>query len=89
MVMFPRPDMTDNGVALSFATNVPGGFNAEQVAALDLLMPALALAGRTISIARTAHEALGVYLGPRTAQPSFAFRRIAPPFHRFCAAGAD
>lgn len=68
LVMFPRPDMTDNGVALSFSTNRPGGFAADHVAAIDLLMPALALAGRTISIARTAHEALRVYLGSRTAQ---------------------
>ena len=68
MVMFPRPDDTDNGAALSFATRQPGGFTNAQIDALDRLMPALGLAGRAISISRTANEALSVYLGARTAR---------------------
>ena len=68
MVLFPRPDTTDNGVALSFVTDSHGGFNENDIAVLDQLMPALALAGRTLSVARTASEALSVYLGSRTAK---------------------
>jgi adenylate cyclase len=68
MIMFPRPDETDNGVALSFATRKPGGFTDGDIDLLDRTMPALGLAGRTISIGRTASEALSVYLGTRTAR---------------------
>ena len=56
------------GVALSIATDRPGGFAREEIALINRLIPALGLAAYRISAARTAADALSVYLGPRTAQ---------------------
>lgn len=56
------------GVALSLATDRPGGFTAAEIAQVNRFAPALALAAYRIIGARTAKEALGLYLGPRTAR---------------------
>lgn len=56
-----------SGAAFSFATDRAGGFADADVALVDSLLPALGLAARCFSAARTAQEALGVYLGARTA----------------------
>jgi adenylate cyclase len=60
--VFPR------GVALSIATDRVGGFADDEVALIIRLIPALGLAAYRVSVARTATEALSVYLGPKTAQ---------------------
>ena len=56
------------GVALSIATDRPGGFSRDEIALINRLIPGLGLAAYRISAARTAADALSVYLGPRTAQ---------------------
>ena len=56
------------GVALSIATDRAGGFADDDIAFFDRLVPALGLAACRVSAARTAADALGVYLGPRTAE---------------------
>lgn len=55
------------GVALAIATDRPGGFREEEVAAFDALVPALGLASYRFALARTASDLLGVYLGPTAA----------------------
>ena len=56
------------GVALSVATDRPGGFADDELARFQALLPALGLAAYRISAARTAVDALSVYLGPKTAR---------------------
>jgi len=56
------------GVALAFATDWPGGFGEDELAALAGIVPALGLASFRFALARTLSETLEVYLGPRTAQ---------------------
>ena len=56
------------GVALSVATDRPGGFADDELARFERLLPALGLAAYRVSAARTAVDALSVYLGPKTAR---------------------
>ncbi len=56
------------GVALSIATDRAGGFADDEIAEINRLIPALGLAAYRVSAARTAADALSVYLGPNTAQ---------------------
>jgi adenylate cyclase len=62
------------GVALSVATDRAGGFADDEIARFDRLLPALGLASHRVSAARTAADALSVYLGPRTARRVLAGR---------------
>lgn len=68
LVRFGGATNAVRGAALAFATDRPGGFDDDHIGIFDRLMPALGLVGRSVSIARTAQEALSVYLGPRTAE---------------------
>jgi adenylate cyclase len=68
LVQFGDQREGPNGAAFSFATKRPGGFEEAHIAMFDALLPALGIAAKCFSIARTAHEALSVYLGPRTGQ---------------------
>lgn len=54
------------GVAISFATDRPGGFEKSELAFLARMVPALGLASYRFAIARLAREMLSIYLGPRT-----------------------
>jgi adenylate cyclase len=56
------------GVAVSLATQRPGGFTNEEIAAVERLAPALGLAAYRISLALTARESLSIYLGANTAR---------------------
>jgi len=56
------------GVALSIATDRARGFAKDEIALINRLIPALGLAAYRVSAARTAADALSVYLGPKTAQ---------------------
>jgi adenylate cyclase len=56
------------GVALSMASDRPGGFTHDELELVGRLIPAVGLAAYRVSAARTATEALSVYLGPNTAQ---------------------
>lgn len=67
LAAFPN-EVALRGVALSLATNVPEGFSDEQVAGLDLILPALALACYRIAATRTARDILAVYTGARTSE---------------------
>jgi adenylate cyclase len=55
------------GVALSFATDRPGGFSEDALAAFATLRPALALAMCKFSLAQSLRDSLSIYLGPMTA----------------------
>lgn len=55
-----------NGVALSMATDRPGGFTVDEVALATRLVPALALAAYRVALLHVATETLGAYLGPQT-----------------------
>ncbi|GJD54613.1 adenylate/guanylate cyclase domain-containing protein [Methylobacterium dankookense] len=55
------------GVALSFATDRPGGFSDGALAAFAALRPALALAMCKFSLAQSLRDSLTTYLGPLTA----------------------
>jgi adenylate cyclase len=61
-------EMAIRGVALSLATKRPVGFASEDIEAADKLVPALALSAYRMSLARTATDALSIYLGPRSAR---------------------
>lgn len=54
------------GVAISFATDRPGGFEESELAFLGRMIPALGLASYRFAIARLAREMLSIYLGQRT-----------------------
>jgi adenylate cyclase len=56
------------GVALSIATDRAGGFSKGEIALVNRIIPALGLAAYRVSAARTASDALSVYLGPKTAR---------------------
>ncbi len=56
------------GVALAIATDRPGGFDDQDVAAFGALLPALGLASYRFALARTVSDVLDVYLGPMTAR---------------------
>jgi adenylate cyclase len=68
LVPFGAERTVIRGVALSIATDRAGGFADEDIASFDRLVPALGLAACRISAARTATDALSVYLGPKTAE---------------------
>jgi adenylate cyclase len=68
LVPFGEGKPVIRGVALSIATDRAGGFADADIAFFDRLVPALGLAACRVSAARTATDALGVYLGPRTAE---------------------
>lgn len=55
------------GVALSVATGRPGGFAAAELAAIDRILPALAIVAYRIALLGVAAETLGAYLGAQTA----------------------
>lgn len=54
------------GVALSMATDRPGGFTDAEVETVERLLPALSLVAYRIGLSRVAAETLGAYLGPQT-----------------------
>jgi len=56
------------GVAMSISTDRSGGFTTEEIETINNLTPAVGLATYRIAVARTATDALSVYLGPRTAR---------------------
>jgi adenylate cyclase len=66
LVEFSEGQSALRGVALSVATDRKGGFLADEIAQINRFVPALALAVYRIIIAKTAVDALSVYLGPQT-----------------------
>ncbi|HEV7439110.1 MAG TPA: adenylate/guanylate cyclase domain-containing protein [Methylobacterium sp.] len=62
------------GVAISFATDGPDGFSAEECDTLTALVPTMALATSKLCLAHTMRETLGTYLGPRTGAQVLAGR---------------
>jgi adenylate cyclase len=68
LVTFGSERTVANGAALAFATDVSGGFDDRHIAVIEAVLPALGLVAKCFSVTRTASEALGVYLGPRTSQ---------------------
>src|SRR5262249_51280798 len=52
-----------DAVYSSWATKAPAGFNADQIAALERIVPYLALAIKTISLARMTQTLMQTYLG--------------------------
>jgi adenylate cyclase len=52
-----------DGVYSSWATSAPGGFSDEQIAALQRLVPYLALAIKSVSLARMTKALMETYLG--------------------------
>jgi adenylate cyclase len=66
LVRFSDGQTALRGVALSVATDRIGGFLADEIELINRLVPALALAVYRIIIAKTAVDALSVYLGPQT-----------------------
>ncbi|GEP08421.1 adenylate/guanylate cyclase domain-containing protein [Methylobacterium gnaphalii] len=61
------PGLALRGVALSFATREPGGFEEGAVSVIEAILPALGLALSRLSLAHTLREVLGTYVGPVTA----------------------
>nr|WP_184255807.1 adenylate/guanylate cyclase domain-containing protein [Rhodopseudomonas rhenobacensis] len=60
------PGTALKGVAVSFATDAPSGFNDQDVAMVAEVLPSLGLAMCKFSLSRTLHETLGIYLGSET-----------------------
>ncbi|MFO1074756.1 MAG: adenylate/guanylate cyclase domain-containing protein [Geminicoccaceae bacterium] len=56
------------GVAISMATDRPGGFAEADIATFEGLTPAVGLAAYRFMLARMSQRILGVYLGERTAR---------------------
>ena len=54
------------GVALSMATDRPGGFTEAELGAVVRMVPAVALAAYRVALLDVATETLGAYLGPQT-----------------------
>jgi adenylate cyclase len=52
-----------DGVYSSWATGAPGGFSDGQIAKLKLIVPSLALAIKSVSLARMTHTLMETYLG--------------------------
>jgi adenylate cyclase len=55
-----------SGIALSVATDRPGGFDDAELTHAMQVLPALALASYRIGLLHVATETLGAYLGPQT-----------------------
>jgi adenylate cyclase len=55
------------GIALSIATDRPGGFTLAEIRRMDRMLPALGLACHRFALEGTLADVLSVYLGPRTA----------------------
>ena len=55
------------GAAMSFTTDRPGGFTAQDVARIDAVVPPLGMAAYRLNLSRTVRDVLGAYLGPMTA----------------------
>lgn len=55
------------GIALSIATDRPGGFTLAEIRRMDQMLPALGLACHRFALEGTLADVLSVYLGPRTA----------------------
>ncbi len=55
------------GVVLTVATDRAGGFAAAELAAIDRILPALAIVAYRIALSDVAAETLGAYLGAQTA----------------------
>jgi len=65
-IIWFAPGTALRGLAVSFATDVPSGFSAEDMAILAEVLPALGLAICKFSLSRTLHETLATYLGSET-----------------------
>ncbi|KAB1072284.1 adenylate/guanylate cyclase domain-containing protein [Methylobacterium planeticum] len=68
------PSTAITGVAISFASDHPEGFSADDLDTLAALVPVTALATAKLCLARTMREALGTYLGSRTGAQVLAGR---------------
>ncbi len=55
------------GIALSIASDRPGGFTLAEIRRMDRMLPALGLACHRFALEGTLADVLSVYLGPRTA----------------------
>jgi adenylate cyclase len=66
LVLFSQRRTALQGVMLSAATDRPGGFSDDEIAAVNRVVPALAIVAYRIALMRAATETLGTYLGPRT-----------------------
>ena len=65
-IIWFNPGTALKGLAVSFATDAPSGFSAEDMAILAEVLPALGLAICKFSLSRTLHETLATYLGSET-----------------------
>ncbi|WP_336490332.1 adenylate/guanylate cyclase domain-containing protein [Methylobacterium nigriterrae] len=68
LITFGDGQSVVRGVAFSIATDRAGGFSETEIAQVMRFVPALGLAAYRVSAARTATNALSVYLGPSTAR---------------------
>jgi adenylate cyclase len=68
LVGFGQRRMALEGTALSAVTDRPEGFRAEELAILESLAPALALAAYRVGLGRIVTHTLAAYLGERTAR---------------------
>jgi adenylate cyclase len=62
------PGTALRGVALSFATQRPGGFGPDHLTALASLVPVLGLAMAKLALAHTLRRTLGIYVGSATSE---------------------
>lgn len=60
------PGTALRGVAVSFSTDAPSGFSDDDIAILAEVLPAFGLAICKLSLSRTLHETLAIYLGAET-----------------------
>lgn len=65
-VRFSQGRTALRGAALSMATDRPGGFTEDEIAAVGRILPALGIVAYRIGLSRVAVETLGAYLGPQT-----------------------
>lgn len=61
------PGTAVRGVAVSFSTKHPGGFDEAAVAVFEAILPTLGLAVARLHLAHTLRDVLGTYIGPATA----------------------
>jgi adenylate cyclase len=66
-----------DGVYSSWATSVPAGFSDDQIAALRRIEPYLALAIKSVSVARMTGTLMETYLGRDAGRASFTFFDVA------------
>jgi adenylate cyclase len=65
-IVWFTPGTALKGLSVSFATDAPSGFGADDLAVLAEVLPALGLAICKVSLSRTLHETLATYLGSET-----------------------